>query len=262
MLNQIKSNIEQMKKLGLHHFKMETEAEGLTISDMLARMAIMRPLKVPVWVKIGGCEAIGDIKACQGMGVDGITAPMIESSSAFEKFINAKRDLIPSGLIAESINIETYSGYQNMSWILPRCRECGVTVTIGTSDLRQSLHQHRVFGDKKQNNYIKEIAGKLKSFDIPFSIGGGITPHNVNQIIDDYQPDYVNTRNFCFYVGINGFVEEKKKQGHPLYISACHSEVSERNAIILALETEILLLQYFAQPTIKRVEELQRRLKG
>ena len=46
---------------------------------------------VPLYLKIGGAEAIRDIKDALELGVDGLVAPMIESSFGLVKFLNACR---------------------------------------------------------------------------------------------------------------------------------------------------------------------------
>ena len=55
-----------------------TETEDMDYDELKLLSLLGRDL-VPVVVKIGGPEARTDIRFCRGNGIDGISAPMIES---------------------------------------------------------------------------------------------------------------------------------------------------------------------------------------
>jgi hypothetical protein len=258
MLTQINHNLKKMKALGLDHFVMSTEAEGLTQSDMLARLPIMRAAEVPVWVTIGGCGAVGDIKTCLGMGVAGITAPMIESEFAMHKFITKveiEYKLKGFDRIPLSIQIDTKTAINNFIDI---CRDTRVvSYAVNRNNIAGSAG-HLDLEDKTLISFIKEIKPLLSTYQRFLIISGSLTPANVNQIITDCTPNFVATTNFCFAVPTEPgqVIVDMDKNGILGYLGA--DNMSEQ--IKLALETEVLLLKYFNEDSKKRIEENEGRL--
>ena len=106
---------------GLCGVKGEFEAEGATFDELLRLREIARQANVPMAVKVGGCEAITDIRMARTLGADAVIAPMIESAFAAKKFISAMHTVFgdesaekPTALI----NVETRDGVRNLDSIL------------------------------------------------------------------------------------------------------------------------------------------------
>ena len=79
-----------LKKLyNVQGIKAEFEAEGSSYRDVNRLGRICSKLDIGLFLKIGGPEAIRDIKDSVELGVDGLIAPMIESKFAAKKFIDA-----------------------------------------------------------------------------------------------------------------------------------------------------------------------------
>ena len=76
------------KKYSLIGIKAEFEAEGSTHSDIFLLRSITNKVKTKLFVKVGGVEAINDIKFLININVDGIIAPMVESRFAASKFLS------------------------------------------------------------------------------------------------------------------------------------------------------------------------------
>ena len=67
--------------------KAEFEAEGTRAEDLKILLFAARTLGLETIVKIGGCEALRDMRELSTMGrVTNIVAPMIESPSSAERF--------------------------------------------------------------------------------------------------------------------------------------------------------------------------------
>ena len=117
-----------------------TETEDMDYDELLSLLG--RDL-VPVVVKIGGPEARTDIRFCRGNGIDGISAPMIESQYALKNFIATLKNLIPPvqyDKLIKSMNLETITGYRNILEIADsKAFEELDNVTAARSDLSSSM---------------------------------------------------------------------------------------------------------------------------
>ena len=65
------------KEFGLCAIKAEFEAEGSSFRDIIKLRRITLNHGVPLYLKIGGAEAIRDIKDALELGVDGLVVPMV-----------------------------------------------------------------------------------------------------------------------------------------------------------------------------------------
>ena len=82
------------KKYSLIGIKAEFEAEGSSHEDILLLRSITNKTNTRLFVKIGGVEAINDIKFLMKINVDGIIAPMVESRFAAYKFLSFVKKII------------------------------------------------------------------------------------------------------------------------------------------------------------------------
>jgi len=119
-----------------------TETEDMD-HDELKLLHLVGKDIVPVSVKIGGPEARTDIRACLAIGVEGISAPMIESEYSLRNFINTLVNIIPKAKydkLKKSINLETITGYRNILEIADsKSFEELTSLTAARSDLSASM---------------------------------------------------------------------------------------------------------------------------
>ncbi len=128
---------------GLVGVKGEFEAEGARLEELLRLKEISSAAGLEMIVKIGGCEAITDMRQARSAGATQIIAPMIESAFAARKFLGAAKmifredELEKIGLL---INVETVDGLKNFDHIcsLP---EAGMLagLDIGRVDMACSM---------------------------------------------------------------------------------------------------------------------------
>ena len=69
--------------------KAEFEAEGSSFRDLVRLRSFADKLNIPQFLRIGGPEANRDIKKSLEIGVNGLIAPIVESSFGLKKFIDA-----------------------------------------------------------------------------------------------------------------------------------------------------------------------------
>jgi hypothetical protein len=123
--------------------KTEFEAEGVRLDDFCRLKEIAMLAGIPITLKIGGCEAVTDIRFGKAIGVSYIMAPMIESAFAVKKFMGAIRTCYAADELEEvipEINIETITGHDSFGKILalPEYAEIG-GLAIGRKDMTHSM---------------------------------------------------------------------------------------------------------------------------
>lgn len=192
--------INELKKLNMIAFKHSFEDEGIRELDLLQALVLSRESRIPLAVKIGGCEAISDIDKCVDYGVHTVVAPMIESSFALEKFLQYGRQYKDLRLF---INIESKLGYTNIENILNAFIRSYLTgVTVGRSDLSKSYGLDKDYVDSKGiSEKVKQILQACKDKKLITNMGGSITKHSIPLIMEYYTLGILNrieTRNVVF----------------------------------------------------------------
>ena len=130
-MNKLEKQMCDILKKGIDHYnvvgtKAEFEAEGTRTDELLRLIEISHKAGAEIGLKIGGCEAIKDLYESKQLGVNYIIAPMVETSYALGKFINAK-NLVYSEIEAEDtkflFNCETITTLNNINEMIDTCRE-------------------------------------------------------------------------------------------------------------------------------------------
>ena len=131
-----------VENYGLVGIKTSFEDEGASFNEVLRLKEICNQSKTKVTLKIGGPEAIRDIKDSMIIGVKGLVAPMVESEFGLTKFINAVNNNLPVEVVSSlqlNVNIETITAVSNIDKILSNKQaEALYGVTLGRVDLVSS----------------------------------------------------------------------------------------------------------------------------
>ena len=131
-------------KYDLQGIKAEFEAEGSSFRDLVRLRRISNKLDVPLYLKIGGVEALRDIKDSLEIGVDGLIAPMVESRFGLKKFTDGVASIYKDTDIHLSINIETQQAVANLEEILKSGKGKIDNITIGRTDLSSSYFNSKI----------------------------------------------------------------------------------------------------------------------
>ena len=164
--------------------KSEFETEGATYEEVLYLKTLVSKVGLDLTVKIGGAEAIRDIRDSKKIGVSALVAPMIESPYALHKFssgINKIFSKEEQKNIKFLINIETKCGFEHAEEILSSDDAQIISgVVLGRTDLTGSLG---LLPDSVDNEkifeYAKTLALKSAKYGKEFIIGGGVTSNSL-----------------------------------------------------------------------------------
>lgn len=186
---------EYLKHYPIVAIKTGTETEDMGEAE-IARLRELCLGQLPVYVKIGGPEARNDMRICQRVGVEGISAPMIESEYAFRNFLQSLKNVVApvySQKVRKSINLETITGYRNYIDILdsPHLSELD-QVTAARSDLSASMNAKP--DDPEVTRVTKNIVKMAQERGLKTSVGGTITKKNFDLIRYEIAPDFINSR--------------------------------------------------------------------
>lgn len=172
--------IDLIENDGLIGIKTSFEDEGASFNEVIRLKEICNQSKTKITLKIGGPEAIRDLRDSCIIGVKGLVAPMIESEFGLKKFIQATKTHISKDILSSlqlSINIETINSIINSEKILsiPEATDL-YGVTVGRVDLVSSMGKNRDYVNSEE---IFELARstfiKTKKLGLKACLGGAIS---------------------------------------------------------------------------------------
>lgn len=165
---------------GLIGIKTSFEDEGALFNETVRLKEICNQAKTKVTLKIGGPEAIRDLKDASIIGVKGLVAPMVESEFGLKKFILAARAFIPDDVRSSlqlSVNIETVTAVENALKMLDIQEAQDLYgVTVGRVDLVSSLGKSREYVNSTEvYNMAKRVFTKAKEKGLKACLGGAVS---------------------------------------------------------------------------------------
>ena len=180
--------LNKLKESGAIAVKAEFEAEGTRTEELLRLIELSRRAGIGIGLKIGGCEAVRDLIEAKQFGVDYVIAPMVETSYAVEKYIDAKNKVFnidDREDVDFLVNIETITGLSNSTKILDiASKKNGIDgIVFGRVDFvgSQGLAMDSINEDNVIDSCI-EIANKCKKNNLDFVVGGGVSDISVEPL--------------------------------------------------------------------------------
>ena len=170
-----------------HHVvgvKAEFEAEGTRLEEALRLKEVVTRAGLDLAIKVGGCEAIKDMYDARTIGVNTISAPMIETAYAMKKYVMATKFVFPDEERKEIkflINTETITGFNNIDDMIQSEYFKDINgIVLGRVDMTGSMGLTR---EDINSNEIFELANvlatKMQKLNKDFVIGGGVSAHSL-----------------------------------------------------------------------------------
>lgn len=163
---------------GVTAVKVNMEAEGIRLEEILKTKDIVLRAGAELTVKIGGCEALTDLRLSRMYGVDTVMGPMIESQFALEKYLAmVESEYDAEGLkdLKVVINIETVDGYQKFDQILAAPNSALLTgIVLGRTDLAAALNLKDV-NDPQVLAMTRDLFSKAGQRSLTCIVGGGMS---------------------------------------------------------------------------------------
>ena len=164
----------------LQGIKAEFEAEGSSFRDLVRLRRITDKLNIPLMLKIGGVEALRDIKDSLEIGVDGLIGPMVESPFGLKKFADAVSSIYKNKPIHRSINIETHGSVCQIDEILGFAKGRIENITVGRTDLSSSYFNQAVTPDSEFIfRLLADLGMKVSDAGLTMTVGGSVSKKSV-----------------------------------------------------------------------------------
>ena len=213
---------ELREKYCLIGVKTEFEAEGALMEDMIRLREITLRAGVHLVLKVGGCEAVTDIRNGYILGVDELVVPVTESPFAVQKFVSAVKRVYTEAEMDDVkvlINVETIDGVQNFEKMLALPEFKNINgVAVGRNDMADSYGVSEVV-DEKIFEACTFLSQKLKALypDKLLVIGGGFSAKTIN-FLKRFAPgaiDGCESKKVIYDLGIlsKGIAEEAFQKG-------------------------------------------------
>ena len=165
---------------GLIGIKTSFEDEGASFNEAVRLKEICNQANTKLTLKIGGPEAIRDIKDSLIIGIKGLVAPMVESEFGLRKFIQSAKtyisdDTLPS--IQLNINVETITAINNVQKMLDLPEASNLHgVTVGRVDLVSSMNKNRTYVNSDEvYSMVHSVFNRVREKGLKLCLGGAIS---------------------------------------------------------------------------------------
>ena len=174
--------IRLKEEYDLQGIKAEFEAEGSSFRDLVRLRRITDKLNVPLYLKIGGVEALRDIKDSLEVGVDGLIAPMVVSAFGLKKFVDGVASIYKDIDVHLSINIETQQAVTGLEEILRLGKGRIDNITVGRTDLSSSYFDPKVQPDSDFIfGLLEDLGEKVSKSGMSMTVGGSLSKKSIER---------------------------------------------------------------------------------
>jgi hypothetical protein len=180
MISQLASKLDELLATGaVVAIKSELEAEGARIDELFKLSILLSSRQIPLAVKIGGCEAITDLRIAKDFNAGFVIAPMIESVFALSKYKDSIKKIYTVDELKEvnfAFNLETKTAYSIFDELSAFASGELQGVVFGRTDYTQSMSLPNSEIDGEIVTAALINSSKISSREnLEFTIGGTLT---------------------------------------------------------------------------------------
>ena len=192
------------EEFGFVAIKAEFEAEGTRADEFLTLLEITRKAGLKVALKIGGAEAVTDLLTSKLYGTDYIIAPMVESTYALSKYVEARNKVYDEDERTDTeflFNLETENTLKVFPEMAKAAKAGDVGVVFGRVDYTLSCGLPR--GDvnvRRVTDDVLTAARLCAEHDLPLVVGGSVAKESLEALreIRAVRLDRFETRKVVF----------------------------------------------------------------
>ncbi|WP_243451134.1 aldolase/citrate lyase family protein [Sphingosinicella sp. CPCC 101087] len=182
-MNATERNMLDMLRKGRDEYgvvavKAEFEAEGTRPDELHRLLELAHRADLRVALKIGGCEAVSDLLAAKLYGADYLIAPMVETTYALTKYVEARtKSWGEEAADAKFLyNLETVTGLANLPEMLPIAADHLDGIVFGRVDFTLSSGLSRAEINSRQvSDAVLRVAQACADQDLELVVGGGVS---------------------------------------------------------------------------------------
>lgn len=159
--------------------KSELEAEGARVDELFKLSILLSSRQIPLAIKIGGCEAITDLRIAKDLNAGFVIAPMIESVFALSKYKDSIKKIYSvdeKKRVNFAFNLETKTAYSIFDDLSKFASGELQGVVFGRTDYTQSMSLPNSEIDGEIVTAALVNSSKISSREnLEFIIGGTLT---------------------------------------------------------------------------------------
>ena len=242
----------------------EAEGQGM---DEITYMEKLDPINLPITCKIGGPEAVNDVRLLKSRGINRIQVPMVRECVDLKKIVQTVQDTGDNNQSFEiCINLESNGAYKSRKELL-ECPEISYVskVNVGKSDF--GLSAGLSANDEEILRLSRLILLDAREKNLRCGVGGSIVPSCIDRVIYIIEPDEIETRHVIFSVDEMTNPQESIRAAldfellfHKVFIKKLNQDIRqiEKNVEIAYFESTFKEIR--KRQLQKRIQDLQARL--